>query len=242
MRNGELPPIPGDYQVRALDSPNPIQRYWHRTKLKMIDAVCPPVESGRILDAGCGSGHISHHLSRGGADVMGVDGLAAAVEFAARTYGSGRCRFRQCFFDELTDWGAFDQIYLLEVLEHLPESEALQTLERFRRLLRPRGLIFITTPNARSLWPIIEFSLDLFRLTPKMHGELHLSSYNPARLKTLLRRSGYAVERIGTFNGLAPFASMFGVPLADAVAGMERAVEFPGNLIYARARKAECPG
>lgn len=242
MRNGGLPPISGDYQARALDSANPIQRYWHRAKLRLIDAVCPPVNSGRILDAGCGSGHISHHLSREGAEVLGVDGLASSVEFAVRTYGSDRCRFRKCLFGELADWGAFAEIYLLDVLEHLPESEAQRTLEQFRRLLRPQGRILITTPNARSLWPIVEFSLDLFRLTPTMRGEQHLSTYSRGRLTTLLRRSGYVVERIGTFNGLAPFAAMLGVPLADAVAGLERAIGFPGNLIYARARKVEGPG
>ncbi|MGB8951805.1 MAG: methyltransferase domain-containing protein [Candidatus Aminicenantales bacterium] len=242
MRSTNLPSISGDYQARALDSSNPVQRYWHRAKLKIIDAVCPPVASGLILDAGCGSGHISHYLSRRGAEVLGIDGLASPVEFAARTYGSERCQFRQSFFNDLRDWGAFDQIYFLEVLEHLPESEAGETLERFHRLLRPRGLLFLTTPNTKSLWPIIEFSLDLLRLTPRMRGEQHLSSYSPALLKTLLRTNGFAVERIGTFNGLAPFAAVLGQPAADAIARLERTAGIPGNLIYLRARKTEDAG
>ena len=75
-----------------------------------------------------------------------------------------------------------------------------------------------------------------------MRGEQHLSSYSPTLLKTLLRTNGFAVERIGTFNGLAPFAAVLGQPAADAIARLERAAGIPGNLIYLRARKTEDAG
>jgi SAM-dependent methyltransferase len=46
--------------------------------------------------------------------------------------------------------GAFDVAVLTEVLEHLREYP-LRTLAEVRRILRPCGLLVLTTPNASSL-------------------------------------------------------------------------------------------
>ena len=82
--------------------------------------------------------------------------LAAAVAFASTAYGSARVRFVLGPFERIVDEGPFDQIYCLEVLEHLYEEQAVETLRLFARAAAPAAQLLVTTPNAHSAWPLIE--------------------------------------------------------------------------------------
>src|SRR5262249_49917586 len=45
-----------------------------------------PQSGERILDVGCGTGHLTHQISLSGADVTGLDRSAAMVEQARKSY------------------------------------------------------------------------------------------------------------------------------------------------------------
>ena len=103
-RTGDLIQIEGGNQYNALRSGNPVQRWWHRSKLLLIDELLKPSPSDRILDVGCGSGVCSFHMAERGAKVVGVDGNPSAVEFARSAYpdlGAGTLRFELGLIDEL---------------------------------------------------------------------------------------------------------------------------------------------
>jgi len=85
--------------------------------------------------------------------------------------------------DELTSLNlTVDKIYCLEVIEHIYKDQARTMFESFYYLLKPGGKIFITTPNYRSLWPVIEWLIDRFKFAPKMHNEQHVELYNKKNL------------------------------------------------------------
>jgi 2-polyprenyl-3-methyl-5-hydroxy-6-metoxy-1,4-benzoquinol methylase len=231
--------ITGDYQARALESPRAAQRFWHAAKLRLIDRVAPPDPRARIADAGCGSGVIAAHLASSGADVTGFDSNPSAIAFASRTYVSPRLRFVLGPFDQIADEGRFDQFYCLEVIEHLYEEQAVETLRLFQRASSPGAQLFVTTPNARSAWPMIEWTLDRFKLVPTLSEAQHLTLFTRARLARAMRAGGWDVEDMGTFNGVAPFLA----PVSERFARAVEAGEFrtgrvmPYNLLYCRARR-----
>jgi 2-polyprenyl-3-methyl-5-hydroxy-6-metoxy-1,4-benzoquinol methylase len=239
-REGDAIEISGDYQARALESPWAAQRFWHAAKLRLVDRVAPPQPNARVADAGCGSGVIAAHAARIARHVIGFDSNPSAIEFASAAYGSARLRFVLGPFERMLDEGPFDQIYCLEVLEHLYEEQAIETLRLFARAAAPGAQLFVTTPNAHSAWPLIEWSLDRLQLVPTLDEVQHLTLFSRKKLVRALDLAGWRVDELGTFNGVAPFLA----PLSESLARAAEHVEFatrqflPWNLLYGRARRA----
>jgi 2-polyprenyl-3-methyl-5-hydroxy-6-metoxy-1,4-benzoquinol methylase len=240
-REGDAIAIPGDYQARALESPRATQRFWHAAKLRLIDRVAPPAPGSRIADAGCGSGVIAAHLAKTAADVVGFDSNPGAVAFASATYGSPRLRFVLGPFERIVDEGPFDQIYCLEVIEHLYEEQAIDTLREFANAAAPGAELLLTTPNVRSAWPLIEWTLDQLKLVPRLDEAQHLTLFSRRSLRRACTIAGWTVEEIGTFNGIAPLVA----PVSEGVALAFERIEFalrqvlPSNLLYCRARRVK---
>jgi 2-polyprenyl-3-methyl-5-hydroxy-6-metoxy-1,4-benzoquinol methylase len=239
-READAIAIPGDYQARAIESPRAAQRFWHAAKLRLIDRLAPPRPSSRIADAGCGSGVIAAHLAKTARDVVGFDSNPSAVSFATGAYGSDRLRFVLGAFERIVDEGPFDQIYCLEVLEHLYEEQAVDTLRLFARAARPGAEVFVTTPNVRSAWPLIEWTLDRLSLVPTLDEAQHLTLFSRSSLARAFESAGWRVAETGAFNGVAPFIA----PIAEGAAVAVEKLEFLGrhllplNLLYARATLA----
>jgi 2-polyprenyl-3-methyl-5-hydroxy-6-metoxy-1,4-benzoquinol methylase len=235
-REGDAIAIPGDYQARALESPRAAQRFWHAAKIRMIDRVAPARPSARIADAGCGSGVITAHLATTAREVVGFDSNVAAVEYARSAYASLPVRFVLGPFEQIADEGPFDQFYCLEVLEHLYEEQAVETLHLFARGAAPGAELFVTTPNARSAWPLIEWTLDRLQLVPTLDEAQHLTLFTRTTLARAMHAAGWTVNEIGTFNGVAPFVA----PVSERLARGVEKVEFrtrrlmPYSLLYCR--------
>lgn len=238
-RDGDAIQIPGDYQARALESPRPAQRFWHAAKLRLIDKIAPPQSAARIADAGCGSGVITAHLARTAAAIVGFDANPAAVEFASTAYARPNTRFVLGPFEQIVDEGPFDQIYCLEVLEHLYEEQAVEVLRVFAAGAAPGAELFVTTPNAQSAWPAIEWALDHLQLVPTLDEAQHLTLFTRRTLAAACHRAGWQVQEIGSFNGVAPFLA----PLSERVARAAEGLEFrtrrllPWSLLYCRAKR-----
>jgi len=227
--------ISGDYQYRALTEGHPIQRYWHASKLKLVDRLLRPSSADRVLDVGCGSGVVADHIASSGAQVIGVDANPAAVAFAADRFARSNLEFVNGYVDELAyPDGAFTKIVFMEVLEHLPASDAVSALDTFRRLLAPGGRLLVTTPNYSGVWPALEAVLDLTGLAAHMDTDQHVSRYNHSTLAEVAGGAGLRPLRIGTFCTVAPFIAPFNRGLADRFFELEIRGNLPfGNVLYA---------
>lgn len=238
-REGDAVEIRGDYQARALESRWAAQRFWHAAKIRLLDRVAPVPPGVRAADAGCGSGVMADHLARRAGSVVGFDSNPRAIEFARTAYPRPNLRFVLGPFERIPDEGPFDYLACCEVLEHLYLEQAEQTLALFARAAAPGATLVLTTPNARSAWPAIEWLLDRSGLVPTLDEAQHLTLFNRGLLRACCERAGWRVEELGTFNGVAPFLA----PLSESLAlGVERAEHaarrwWPANLLYCRARR-----
>jgi 2-polyprenyl-3-methyl-5-hydroxy-6-metoxy-1,4-benzoquinol methylase len=233
-REGDAIHISGDYQARALSSERAAQRFWHEAKFRLIERVAMPGKGDRVLDAGCGSGTISHFLSTYAGDVTGVDSNPSAIRFAREAFKAPNLQFRLGQFDDLRSGKPFDRIYCIEVIEHLYEHQVADVLGLFHELTNPGGELFLTTPNYRSAWPLIEWLLDKFALVATLQEAQHVTRFTKGKLSEVCERAGWKVRCIGTFNGVSPFIA----PISRRLAlGMER-LEFlfnrvlPQNLLF----------
>lgn len=239
-RDGDAIAIPGDYQARAMESPRAAQRFWHAAKLRVIDRVAPARAGARAADAGCGSGVVAAHLAKTAASVIGFDSNPSAISYATSTFANERLRFVLGPFERLAEEGPFDQIYCLEVLEHLYAEQAVEALQLFARAAAPGGELFVTTPNARSAWPLIEWMLDRSGLVPTLEEAQHLTLFTSSSLSRALATAGWSVQELGAFNGVAPFLA----PVSESLALAAERAEFAGrrllplNLLFCRAHRS----
>jgi len=233
-RLGDAIEISGDYQARALHSDRAAQRFWHEAKFRLIERIGLPAKHERVLDAGCGSGTISHFLSSHAGQVVGIDSNPAAIDYAKQAYRVPNLEFRLGQFGDLKTEQSFDKIYCIEVIEHFYENQVAEILSLFRTLTNPEATLFLTTPNYRSLWPVIERLLDAFGLVATLDEVQHVTHFAKSKLVRMCEEAGWTVSRIGSFNGMAPFIA----PVSRRLAlGLEQ-FEFkfnellPQNLLF----------
>lgn len=109
---------------------------------------------GRILDYGCGPGYLAAALVDAGVACEGVDFSPASVEEANRRL-AGHPLWRGAVAAQGTTLdlpaAAFDGIVCLETIEHVTDPRLDPFLAELRRLLRPGGWLFLTTPHDERL-------------------------------------------------------------------------------------------
>jgi len=98
----------------------------------------------RVLDVGCGRGEFCVFFASLGYSPTGTDISSQAVEFARRQHPG--IAFEACPVEALlpSQAGAFDAVFSSEVIEHLFDVGTF--LESIHQLLKPGGLLVLTTP------------------------------------------------------------------------------------------------
>ena len=103
-----------------------------RMRATLLSYLPDDLTGWRILDAGCGAGHLSVELANRGADVTGVDLAADMITFARDTLpavtGAGRVELHAG--DMLADWGRFDAVCAMDSLIHYTAADAVAAINR----------------------------------------------------------------------------------------------------------------
>ncbi len=151
-------------------------------------------QNGRLLDIGFGAGTVLQAAARAGWTATGIEVSQTAVEYVR---GLGFTVFCGELAEAKYPDGHFDVITASEVLEHVPEPDAL--LREMARVLRPGGLLWATTPNGKGLSSRL-LGLKWSTVSPPEHLQL----FSLKGLKTMLDAAGFRRVRIVT-HGVNPF-------------------------------------
>jgi ubiquinone/menaquinone biosynthesis C-methylase UbiE len=229
--------VAGDYQYRALQSGHPMQRFWHRGKLVLVERLVKMHlgAGSSLLEIGCGAGNLL-------LQAVVRDSFPVALDLSMQALTFVRSRLEEktsgpdapCAYACIQSIGEllplpgerFDCVILSEVIEHLPVPEV--SIREAARVLRPGGRLLVTTPNYRSLWPVMEWIVDRSNKAPRMAGEQHISKFQPASLRELLVECGLDIEYFGTIYNLSPFLSLVSQPSAERQ--LLRELEHPSKL------------
>ena len=138
---------------------------------------------GRLLEVGCSYGGFLAEARRDGWEVTGVELSETAARYA-RDQLNLRV-FSGSLHDQLKQLQEpYEAVALFHVIEHVPDPA--QLLELCRKLIKPRGLLVLKTPNVASL---------IARLTGAswqwVYPPAHLYLYSPKTLALLLEKAGY---------------------------------------------------
>ena len=152
---------------------------------------CGVTLDGRVLDYGCGRGHLIEHLLAQGVRCEGADFDAAAVaETTRRAAGSPNFGGATVIarLPSSLDEGAYDVVFLLETIEHLIGTELADTLAEVRRVLRRGGFVIVTAPNEEDLAAQQKLCPDCGCV---FHTVQHVSRWDAKHLATTLRGAGF---------------------------------------------------
>ncbi len=233
-RKGDKVKIAGSYQYDAIHRGNVFQRNWHKLKLQAAAGLANIGTSSTIIDLGCGSGILTAFLPTNFRTYTGLDANEDAIDFANNTYSNTKISFRLFQLDDLRelDTETFSTVFFLETIEHITGQQGLDTLIQLHRLMEKGGRCIITTPNRRSLWPMIEWLLDFLRLTPRLKDEQHEKLYSRNELAAIAIAAGFSIHSMKTVNGLAPWLSFLGPRITWSIHRWEMANDWlPGSLI-----------
>ena len=132
---------------RGYDEYLEVRDHWIRTFDRRLRALARHQAPGRALDVGCGPGFFLEAAAGRGYEPWGLDPSVFAVEIARRRFGDHvhvgvleTATLAAGYFDLVTAFDAFEHVY-----------DPRRFLAAARRLLRPGGLLAITTPDPTSL-------------------------------------------------------------------------------------------
>jgi SAM-dependent methyltransferase len=184
------------YDLHAPRARYPLKLGYLSSHTVVLDAVPP---GGRILDLGCGRGLVGRELEKRGCTVVGVD---------RDPFGDGclLADFQRLDLAEEPlplDPAAFDQVLLMDVLEHLDTHQQFRLLDDLRaRSTGGRPEYLITTPNVAFL--LVRLQLLLGRFNYGRRGILdhtHRRLFTLAAVRDLLGQSGFRILQV---RGIPP--------------------------------------
>jgi 2-polyprenyl-3-methyl-5-hydroxy-6-metoxy-1,4-benzoquinol methylase len=156
--------------------------------------------SAKILDAPCGDGEVSIKLAKLGFEASAVDMVDELLPDARAALGS---RFRVADLTHQLPWpdASFDLILCVEGIEHVEDAFAL--LREMHRLLKPGGILIVTTPNIISLRSRMRFfGSGFYNCDPRpldesaRHPMHHIGLRTFPELRYFLQTSGFQLTAV----------------------------------------------
>ena len=106
------------------------------------------VRGKRMLDAACGTGYGTELLSRIAQEAVGIDISEDAVAYAGQNYRADNLKYLAASVTKLPfSDNCFDVVVSYETLEHIDATSQKVFLHEIRRVLKPDGILVMSTPN-----------------------------------------------------------------------------------------------
>jgi SAM-dependent methyltransferase len=143
------------------------------------------LQQGHHLDIGAGTGAFVQYMHKKGWKTTGIEPDAKA-RARAKTHHETNLLPAEAFDHFLRE--SFDAVTMWHVLEHV--HDLYPYLEQIRKILKPRGLVFIAVPNYTS-YDGMKYGADWAAYdVPR-----HLYHFSPASMQWLLDSAGFHLKK-----------------------------------------------
>jgi SAM-dependent methyltransferase len=172
--------------LEEMGNPDTIREYEWRGITRAVRTLCD-AQAVRWLDFGSGLGGLVRYArAHGFPNVYGYDqgwGADWAREHGVELLDEDELREQE---------GSFDVVTAIEVVEHIPGP--LKTMRQIASLLKPGGVLFLTTGNAAP-------HRDSFASWKYVHPDIHVAYFEPRTLDAAYRRAGLEPMAAGFLPG-----------------------------------------
>ncbi|BCO37074.1 class I SAM-dependent methyltransferase [Mycobacterium heckeshornense] len=177
--------LTGERTVPGLEQEN----YWFRRHEVVYQQLVHRCAGRDVLEAGCGEGYGANLIARVARRVIAIDYDHAAVAHVCARYPRVQALHANLTELPLAD-DSVDAVVSFQVVEHLWDQPRF--VRECARVLRPAGLLMVSTPNRITFSPGRDSPLNPF----------HTRELDAAELTTLLVDNGFvAVNISGVFHG-----------------------------------------
>lgn len=184
-----------------------------------------------ILDIGCGYGTLLDILRRRRkVAVRGIELGELDIKAAREYYGLDVYQGSlEDFASDAANAGKYDAVIMNHVFEHLPEP--LESLSQIKRILKPKGFLYIGVPNMMNM-----------KNRPEVFFHIaHAFNYSPHSIKLMLEAAGFGIIK---FNGSAALpggmelvAAPGAVSMADPA--LKAGDDYRGVIAYTERKKKQ---
>jgi len=166
---------------------------------RRLDVITRYRKNGKLLDIGCAFGFFLELASKRGWKASGIEVSKNASDYAKKHQKSPvfngtieKANFKKKSFDVIT---------LFDVIEHIPDPKNM--LKKINKLLKPGGILAITTPNIDSLpAKILGNKWEEVRRVRE-----HIYFFSNRTLKKILEKSGFKVLKTESAGRILSFES-----------------------------------
>ena len=168
-----------------------VENYWFR-RHEVVYRHCADMCAGRdVFEAGCGEGYGADLLATTAARVLALDYDAATVAHVGNRYPAVEVITANLASLPLAD-ASVDVVINFQVIEHLWDQT--QFITECLRVVRPGGLLLVSTPNRITFTPGSDVPVNPF----------HTRELNARELAELLADGGFTLRSMsGVFHGPA---------------------------------------
>jgi 2-polyprenyl-3-methyl-5-hydroxy-6-metoxy-1,4-benzoquinol methylase len=197
------------FEKRISDSHYRQADEYERSSKQQMRALVPAGPPRQILDIGCGTGLNALHLSKLGHTVIGIDLSPVAIEkFRAKGLEGHVVDIEASPLPFADD--SFDMIYASEVIEHSVNTE--EFLARLYRVLKPGGLLLLSTPNS-AFWAYRILGCLGHTVTDYQHPG-HVRFFSKRSLSKAVERAGFQIDMFSARHMYLIFGRRVGDPVA----------------------------
>ena len=194
--------LTGERTIPGLD----VENYWFRRHEVVYQQLAPRCAGLEVLEAGCGEGYGADLISRVARRVIALDYDKTTVAHVRARYPRVEVMHGNLAELPLAD-ASVDVVVNFQVIEHLWDQT--QFVRECARVLRPSGLLMVSTPNRITFSPGRDTPINPF----------HTRELNADELTRLLVDAGFtSVSMSGVFHGprLADMDARHGGSIIDA--------------------------
>jgi SAM-dependent methyltransferase len=195
-------PLTGERTIPGLAEEN----YWFRRHEVVYQRLRDRCEGREVLEAGCGEGYGADLIADVASRVIALDYDEATVAHVRARYPRVDVRHGNLAALPLPD-GSVDVVVNFQVIEHLWDQP--QFVAECLRVLRPSGVLLMSTPNRVTFSPGRDTPINPF----------HTRELNAGELTELLESAGFTLDAMqGVFHGrtLAELDAKYGGSIIDA--------------------------
>jgi 2-polyprenyl-3-methyl-5-hydroxy-6-metoxy-1,4-benzoquinol methylase len=155
LRNGDQLSL-YKYDIQQLFNKNPrnSERFYYESRfLQLLNSITKTLSSGKIIDLGCAQANFAISLAGKNYEMVGLDLRRTFIQYAKLKVEEEEKKNLNFIVGNIEclpiNSESFDGIILGELLEHTSKPEMI--IDEAKRILKPGGYLFITTPNGERL-------------------------------------------------------------------------------------------
>jgi len=141
-------------------------------------------KEAKVLDVGCGSGRDLHYLMDYKFDVVGIDLSEGIINEAKKRVPKGNFQIMDMRGMEFED-NTFDGIWCCVTLCNIKREDLQRTLKEFKRILKPRGVLYISVKEGEGERVIND---EKYNNLP-----LHFTFYQKDEIENALKKENFNI-------------------------------------------------